>query len=203
MLPMDHVEAPLLASLELPPNPWLVVVGAYKGDTVEFLQYHYPDADIDAFEPQYWAWLKLQEVAEKGKHTHCYNFALGTHSEQGVALFKSGTDACSLLPIGVEPKTDVAVCEVVDAFAAINYCRNKRTDKHLHISLLFMNIEGYEYKLLPYIMLMFSVQRVLVQFHHYKTVYPADFMSVRTYLTDNYNETEVGKGWFYYERADA
>ena len=190
MLPMDHIEAPLLRDLKLPVIPTIVVVGAYKGDTVEFLHQHYPDAMIHAYEPQKWAYDKIVPAANIHKH----NVALGQmNSSESLYFFE--TDGATLVPTDMAKATQEMSQRVrtVDALVALEPLGD--------IDLMVMNIEGYEYTLIPYIIGSIPVARLLVQYYHYIGAYSTAFENTRAYLTDimHHKERAVGKGWFYYE----
>jgi FkbM family methyltransferase len=191
MLAMDHVEAPLLAKLPLPHGAHIIVAGAYKGDTVRFLLEHYPDAMITAYEPQEWA------LAQVPAHERVCKVpvALGTFDGE-TQVHSVGTDACSMIP-PIEYSDNTLQEAIVRVFDAARVLKFYTTDP---LSLLVLNVEGYEYTLLPYLLDNGIVPvRMLVQFHHYKTHEAAAFIGLKDLLAREYLDVrEVGKGWWYY-----
>lgn len=188
MLAMDHIEAPVLAALPLPMNARVVIAGAYKGDTAMFMLEHFPDAQIVAYEPQEWAMAQIPNDPRIEKRM----VALST--DMGLARVHSfGTDACSMMPVIDETNStnEQATVPTSDAVAEL---------EGVLTSLLILNIEGYEYTLLPYLLDNYAMPvRLMVQYHHYKTHEVERFEALRERLRLLYTgEREIGKGWFYY-----
>lgn len=189
MLALDHIEAPLLRDMPIPPEGNIVIAGAYKGDTVEFLAKHHPDALIFAYEPQQWAFDEI----EGGPNLIKYNVALGER-DGVVKLHKFETDACYIEYVpDVWPEDSDVIADCIDA--------RRELGRLFNIELFVMNMEGYEYTLIPYIIPFVPIKRLLVQFHHYSGERKHDFDEVRDYLTREcaYTELVVGKGWYFYE----
>lgn len=191
MLAMGHVEAPLLATLPLPARPHIVVAGAYKGDTVRFLLHHYADAYIRAYEPQQWA---LEQVPVDDRVDR-RAYGLCTCNGQA-AMHSVGTDAASM-QAAHEDTDNTRRHEMLPVRDAVQELAEYK-DKPL--SLMVLNVEGYEYVLLPYLLDSGIVPvRLLVQFHHYKTHEAAAYVGLQEWLRTKYIDVrEVGKGWWYY-----
>lgn len=192
MLAMDHVEAPLLARLPLPYSPHIVVAGAYKGDTVRFLLHHYPDAHIRAYEPQLWAWKHLP-VDDRVDRVSAALLAM--HEGKAAIMHSVGTDACSLC----DPLEETENTERREVFEGVDAAKELEYYREYPLSLMVLNVEGYEYTLLPYLFENGIVPvRLLVQFHHYQTHEAAAFAGVLAILQREYSGVnEVGKGWWY------
>lgn len=187
MLPLDHVEAPIIRDLSLPRNPTVVVVGAYKGTTVRFISHHFPRAKIYAFEPQRFAYEEL--VKDRGKNIKCYNYALGILNAGKARLYESDTDAASLLPLpDARTSTLVEVRDAREVFVMLGI-------RDIHFMLV--NIEGYEYYLVPYLVDApnLAVRKLLVQFH-FKDRFDKKWTQTRQLLIDlGYKDIFIGRGW--------
>lgn len=190
MLAIDHIEAPLLRDLKLPEGACVVIVGAYKGDTAAFMLNHHPSCVIYAYEPQEWAFDRIPNDPRIVKK----NVAL-TNIDGIRAMFEWGTDACTLLNVpSRKASADVSQVQCNDAVAELEQL------PHAAIDLIIMNIEGYEYTLLPTLLRSkIVVHRWLVQYHHYADRFAPNFDSVRTAMREYFRERLIGKGWFYYE----
>lgn len=179
---MDHVEAPVLADLNLD-DASVLIVGAYKGDTVAFILKHHPKvAKIQAFEPQNWVFVEFTARFSGDDRVSCVASALGTETTSAM-LSEFFTDAASLLPL--EQSRHSALVSVVDA---------KHIRKSLY-DLCVMNIEGYEYTLIPYMLdLKIVVRQWLIQFHFQDRM--IDQLAItRDLLAAKYSGTVIGKGW--------
>lgn len=188
MLAMDHIEAPLLASLPLRAGDEVVVAGAYKGDTVRFLLHHHPDVLIHAYEPQLWA---MNEIPDDPRVIKC-PYALSTHGGP-VLMHSIGTDAASMEASLEETANSRKLDTLRSSAAALEL-------DDMDIALMVLNVEGYEYTLLPYLLENgIQPQRLLVQFHHYATHKAAPFLGLTIILERRYMHVQdVGKGWWYY-----
>jgi FkbM family methyltransferase len=189
LLPLDHVEAPLIRDIltELTAGDDVVVIGAYKGSTCSFIRHYNPYVRLVAFEPQDWAFEELLKVAHASRIVP-WKLALSTEDKTSVPLYEYGTDAASLLAIpGSRTK---GTCRTVDAakFLPEHYL-NK-------IAFVIMNIEGYEYALVPYLLVSnIEMARILVQCHHkdmYRTAHSKMQASLNAY---GYTMLDVGAGW--------
>lgn len=192
MLSLDHVEAPIILNLPLPPKATIVVIGAYQGSTVRFIRNGFPESRIFAYEPQKFAYDIL--IKDLGLGIKAYNFGLGVKTVPEAKLYEADTDAASLIPL---PNSRLSgTVEIIDAREA--FVRDEIT----HIDFMFMNIEGYEYYLLPYILGLdgIRVDSLLVQFH-FKEKYFGKYSEIGKYLEGlGYNYLYVGAGWELWRR---
>ena len=132
-------------------NSVVVEVGGYTGRwALQIAERYHPRLYV--FEPQDWAADVCQEVL--WRRAEVYRCALGDH-DGDVIMGRWGTDGCSLLIEGGEPA--VRMREIAAAF------RELEID---HIDLMMMNIEGYEYVLIPHMLSQDILpDRLIVQFH--------------------------------------
>lgn len=191
MLSMDKAEAPALAGLDLPTGAVVVVVGAYRGDTVRFITAHHPTAHIYAFEPQPWAY---DELITSTVTKFAMNIALGDRDAE-VPMYEFATDACSVMPLEHSRQTGKGLMQdshkVLVDMLGIN-----------RIDLLFMNIEGYEYDLLPYLFtLPIVINRVMVQWHRLDKE-AVSLLATRDMLTGRgFKGSALGGNWDLWERV--
>jgi hypothetical protein len=162
-----ELNCPVLNHLELPNNPTIVVVGAYKGRLTHWLITHWPNAKIVAFEPQQWA---FDEATKRvGHFVILHNTGLHTrlNTEQR-PMGEFHTDACSLLM----STHDTGIGWFEHYGHLVDYCKAPGSWQ-CHIDLMIMNIEGYEWALLndmattlpgdaPFTA---NIDQLLVQFH--------------------------------------
>lgn len=135
----------------------IVVAGAYKGLTMALLARLFLGSRIIGFEPQTWAYAQCRHMCKLHKmlEVHPYGLLAG----EGAALLwlgEYGTDAASVLTGDRETGkgwfTDAALS----------------LDHALPIELFVMNMEGYEYHLLPYLHtsgVLSHINSMAVQFH--------------------------------------
>lgn len=125
-----------------------VVAGAYKGKLMELLARLYPDARIIGFEPQPWAWeeavARLQPpFLFNNVELHCY--AIGT--KEGLQpMGEWGTDACSFVNVGEHARAH-GEGMMHDADEALT-----KVIGHGPIGLMILNMEGYEFELLAWLL---------------------------------------------------
>jgi len=130
-------------------NSVVVEIGAYKGRWALQIAERY-NPNLYLFEPQGWAFDCLTDVLSRYQ-ARTFNYALGTESgQQWLGSF--GNDGATLLSDnGVEIK-------VVDVTETIL--------PRLDIDLMLINIEGYEYELIPYLIECgVTPKALMVQFH--------------------------------------
>ena len=196
---MDHVEAPYIANLLLPKNPHIVVLGGYKGDTVEFIREHHPTAKISVFEPQNWAFLILFEKFQDDKLIDCYNFGIlgNLYSTKECVIYEFGTDAASVLKLKDSRQNGIGLFTPLTRLFDLD-----------SIDFLFINIEGSEYDLLnalytsiPSLPFKPSLpSKLLVQFH-----FPELMIQYSTLLQlyqTIYTIIEIGKNWIGFEKRE-
>lgn len=131
-------------------NSVVVEVGGYKGRwALQIAERYHPRLFV--FEPQLWAAEVCKSVL--GNHAVVMDYGLGT-SNGWQEMGEWETDGCSF----VKPGNGKAwITEIELAFAAQNITT---------IDLMLMNIEGYEYTLLPHMLSKGILpKRLMVQFH--------------------------------------
>lgn len=186
MLDISHVEAPWLRDLELENGASIVVIGAYKGDTIEFLLEHHPTANITAFEPQEWAYNELCSKFVNCERVTLYKHALGLGTVAEFPMHEYGTDAASLLE--VKNSRAMQKVSVLDAHILKDWQK---------IDLCVVNIEGFEYYLIPYILdLEIRPVNWLIQFHH-PARFSNEYLDLHGKFVDcGYTSGELlGSGW--------
>lgn len=161
-MPLEHEWD--LKSVEFPLNEDSVVfeIGGYEGRwSVEISKLYHPKLYV--FEPQHWAWKKCTEALKPFESAHVYNFGLGTKSGE----FQMGnweTDGCSFSNIPDNRPVGYGNLQEVTSFL-------KKEDIR-RIDLCLMNIEGYEFELIPYMIRTGVIDRIhffMCQFHTFKS----------------------------------
>lgn len=160
-----HREAAMLALLDLPSGSVSIVAGGYKGDTAAFLRSMHKGR-VFAFEPQQWAAALLQDRFSGDGWVTVRGFGLGSTNAEGVDMGEYWTDACSFLfdpkavrAIGTGDLRDVAEVWKEEGIGVAD--------------LLLLNMEGYEYVLLPYMAdrgLLACVGNIVLQIHEHVAV---------------------------------
>lgn len=186
MLSMDKIEAPWLKDLKLD-GAKVAVIGAYKGDTVAFIGEHHPKCQIYAYEPQIWAFTQLRNRFFGVEAINLFNYGIGVIDNEGVPLYEYGTDAASMIEL--------------PGWRSRDYVRIKNARKTWEgmFDFMLINIEGYEYDLIPYLMEHnLAPKEWMIQFHFYKDSKAVEYAAVREQLEGHYFRQEIGKGWEYY-----
>lgn len=136
----------------------VVEVGGFEGRWSKQIYDKY-GCYVDVYEPQEWAAKKLDEVALTRTGYNVHNYALGETTKIQEPMGEFGTDACSFLHVG----------DRVQGVGSM-----LRADMALHsfevIDLMMINIEGYEYKLLEYMIecgLLKKIKRLCIQWHEF------------------------------------
>jgi FkbM family methyltransferase len=150
----------------------VVEVGGYKGRwALQIAQRYHPRLFV--FEPQPWAAITCKAVL--GDQAQVLTLALGVVSGL-MSMGEWGTDGCSLVKDGAG--NEVAAAEIGTAFAQL---------KITTIDLMLVNIEGYEYTLLPH---MFDQgiypDRLMVQFHTFADPDGSGARAIAQRMADRY-----------------
>lgn len=151
---------PLARVLGLPPKSTVVVVGAYKGITMELIHELYQPKMLVGFEPQLWAVQEAQKRLSYIKNYTLIEGGLGTENAY-LLMGEYGTDACSFVNNGPQSRVQEygRMFEADEALKILNLPK---------IDLMVMNIEGYEWELLPYLKQtgwLDKINMIAVQFH--------------------------------------
>lgn len=131
----------------------VVEVGGYKGRwALQIAERFGPRLYV--FEPQRWAAEVCRDVL--GNRAFIMSIALGILTGP-MLMGEWETDGCSLVKDGAEHQ--VEMWEIGRVFQYLNLS---------HIDLMLMNIEGYEYTLIPHMLDRgICPQRLMVQFHEF------------------------------------
>jgi len=137
---------------DLPKGATVVEVGGYTGRWSLQMVERY-DVRLFAFEPQPWAAATCRAVL--GDRARVLAYALGDRFDI-LPMADWETDGCNF----IEPSDGAHVAPVHEMEAAFEELGIT------HVDLLLMNIEGYEYTLLPHMLDRGLLpQRLVVQFH--------------------------------------
>lgn len=130
----------------------VVDVGGYKGRWALQIAERYRSR-LYVFEPQPWAAAVCREVL--GERATVEGYGLGTKNAV-LPMEHWETDGCTFVTIG--PRADFGeLREIGEAFEEFGVA---------HIDLMMMNIEGYEYTLIPHMLDQgIYPDRLMVQFH--------------------------------------
>lgn len=181
------------------PSPTIVEVGGYEGRWLMGMSTMHRDARLVAFEPQDWARERLRArfAAEYGdaperRPVFLELFPFGLGIEDG--SFPMGgwhTDACSFLLDDAyfaahpeEGRNEVGIGELREVTEVFRQYRLNDID------VLCMNIEGYEYLLLPHMGhegLLANVEHLMVQFHTVHDPEGAAEVNIRAGLAETHD----------------
>lgn len=159
--PANAEEYAELSAYGLGPDATVVIVGAYKGVTAVTVSEMYSEPRVLAFEPQRWAYEVLVEAVRDFPNVECFNFGLGLEDQNDVPMGEFHTDACSFLTM--PGQREFGTGHIRDAVKTLDVLLDWEP-----IDLLLLNIEGYEYVLLPHLIENGVIERVyylLVQWH--------------------------------------
>lgn len=156
----------------LAPDAVVVEVGGFAGRWLVGMAARY-SGQYHAYDPQSWAITRLVDrwnltAVSSGSSLYPHRVGLGLREE--VREMRGwGTDACSFLMDDAyfaehpeEGRRDPGQGQLVDAAKALNVADFPRID------VMMMNIEGFEFVLLPYLLssgIIDRVEHLAVQFH--------------------------------------
>lgn len=144
----------------LTPSSVVVEIGAYCGRwSAEICSRYNPR--LYAFEPQRWAFDICREMLARHNQAQVFNYALGLRDET-LPMGKYFSDGCSFV--------DASPVIGGEGRGEIREARRVLLDELglQAIDLMLMNIEGYEYDLIPHLFqagVMTHVKRFMIQFH--------------------------------------
>lgn len=150
---------PLVDRISLPEESTVVVVGSYKGITAQLLDEMFSPKRMFLYEPQTWAYNESIMRTFKADVSHL-NYGLGVKT----GLYPMGewhTDGCSFVNVGPGSR-EQGEGKLQDANQALLKTGVDRFD------FMLINIEGYEFYLLPYLAVrgwLKKVDRIAVQWH--------------------------------------
>lgn len=189
-----HPEAAVLSILELNRESVVVVVGAYQGDTIAFLDFLYAPI-IHGYDPQGWAIDRGRWRFRERPDIHLYPHGLGK-ATGSFPMGEWGNDACSFVPL--EAPRVMGQGQMVDIATVM-----ERDGLDL-IDLMVLNIEGGEYDLLAHLIdegLIPQIKHLLVQFH-----FPDRYRHQRAVIEqamrqDFQKMVELGGDWVWWVRT--
>lgn len=137
---------PLYKLLTLKPGMRALIVGAYQGKVMELLATQQPEyKEIVGYEPQTWAHERAQTRMVLGGFQNCpvypYGLGLVTNIEP---MGEYHTDAASFINTGSREQGSGLLVNA-------NQELSRLLGDDERIDLMIMNIEGYEFKLLPFL----------------------------------------------------
>lgn len=153
---------PLCFDFDLKPGSKVVVAGAYKGKLIDLLTDLYT-CICYGYEPQVWAAMEATErLKKKGGYATIHPYGLGVDDVE-LPMGEFHTDACSFVRWGPGTReqgtgwTREATKELSKYFPG-----------DAHIDLAVINMEGYEFVLLPYLIdtgWLDRIDRLAIQWH--------------------------------------
>jgi FkbM family methyltransferase len=158
---------------DLTPESVVVELGGYQGRWGKLIadKYH---PRLFAFEPQAWAAEKYRK--RLGKAAQCFTYGLGTQNAV-LPMGEFETDGCSFTRT-TRTQGMGELREYHSALAALDIGA---------IDLMLMNIEGYEFTLLPHIMPLLNVKWFMIQFHCDTVQKFSEFYQWRADMTQTHN----------------
>ena len=148
----EHVWDERAIDWPLTKDSTVVEVGGYTGRwALQIATRYHPQLFV--FEPQPWAHAVAQALLDKD----AWVFPYGLADHDGMmAMGNWETDGCSLVNT-IRSTSEGRFCEIKTAFERLEIAE---------IDLMLMNIEGYEYTLLPYMLDKGILpRRLMVQYH--------------------------------------
>lgn len=134
----------------------VIEVGGYTGRwALQMAERYHPHLYV--FEPQPWAWATACAVLGDRADVRCYG--LGTE-DSNLPMGGWETDGCSFVKPGLNiPGMTGEIREIGRAFQELGI---------VHIDLVLINVEGYEYTLIPHMLDRGILPlRLMVQFHSF------------------------------------
>lgn len=165
---------PLCLDFGLPAGATAVVVGAYQGKVMELLCRLYPVAKVVGYEPQPWAYTSCLKrltgwrTTWDGGYPLLFPFGLATTDLRDVDMGEYHTDAASLVNVDAREKGLGNFMDAAQALRRLFFYVKEVPSEDDRIDLMVMNIEGYEFALLPYLRKtgwLARIDRLAVQWH--------------------------------------
>lgn len=165
-------------------GPTIAIAGAYQGKLCQLFLELYNPTLVTGFEPARWAYLAAKErLAPYPAHqVHLHPFGIGDHTEANLPMGDFNTDAQSFMPSSLNVREQgTGTLLAAEPCLKLASPPSQKTPTALYpppIDLLVINMEGYEYVLLPHLLssplgqlslLTQYVSSVAIQFHtHYQ-----------------------------------
>lgn len=139
-----HRETSPLLELPSGENRTIFVIGAYSGTVAGMLIEQHPTYEHHLFEPQDWACDQLREKFSDLGNVHVHQFGLGDRSGTFQMAMRGAYDCTFMqaaVPFGDDSKFDAKLVEFGE------FVESRGIDNLYYATL---NIEAYEYVLLPH-----------------------------------------------------
>lgn len=182
VLTAEEVDAVNAASFDWPLTERSIVVelGGYQGRWAAEIARRY-NPRLYVFEPQIWAWERCQATLAAWPRAQVFDYALGVQSGD-FAMADYWTDGCSFVKSAPgRPAGTGHMQEIGQALRGLGLAS---------VDLLLLNIEGYEYQLLWYMLAMRlipdQVAGLMVQFHDLEPGHAEEYLELRTRLEARY-----------------
>lgn len=151
---------PMCRQFDLQPGNVVIVAGCFTGKVMDLLLNLYPGIRIYGFDPQIWAIDKAAErLQEFSGQWSLFSHGLGTE-DATIKMYDYETDACST------DEFDTHKPSFIGVFRDFNeVMRNLNIG---YINLFVMNMEGYEFTLLPYLFekdWLVYIEKLAIQWH--------------------------------------
>lgn len=194
---------PLVKEFNLPEHSNVIVVGAYKGLAMAAIDELYQPDQVIGYDPQIWAANESLETLDHRGNCVVIPFALwaGPAPTGRIPMGEWHTDACSFVNVGPGSR-EQGFGSAMDANLALDILDFKNK-----IDLMVMNIESYEYHLIPYLRekgWLKKIDRLAVQWHLNFGGFTEDNMNSeidKLVSEDLYNlEIDERPAWAYFRR---
>jgi FkbM family methyltransferase len=170
----------------------VVEIGAYKGRWSTQIVDKY-GCKVFAYEPQPWAFNELVQESKTRPTLIPFNYAVGL-KDGSFPMSEWETDACSFMYTDRRKRGVARMREATQVFAELA--------KYGHIDLVMMNIEGYEWLLVPYLLDMgigSIIERLCVQWHTFVDD-PGPRYDI---ICDKFREQGFERLWSYFPTLEA
>lgn len=207
---------PLYRELDLPDRAVVVIAGAYQGKLMEFMIEAFPWINnVVGFEPTAWAWqlcvARLKELSKTKEwyadvlhSTKCWRFGLladDTETLVKQSMYNFETDGQSLVP-NVD---QLDKPQGSGSFLGVSAAFKENVGLAKGIDLFIMNLEGYEFKLLPYMLehgVTDTIKGLAVQFHPHAMPPPHEEAELENHIANVYGPPKYDHfpQWVWWQR---
>ena len=120
-------------------------VGANIGQTSLFLNRHFPQAEIFAFEPVQATYELLKNNSKHLKNIKTFNYALGNQESQKTIRLRENSELNTLVNGSNKLLLESGKLQTVEITTVDTFCQKNNIDK---IDILKMDVQGYETEVL-------------------------------------------------------
>lgn len=150
---------PMGREFDLPRASVCIVAGAFEGNVMELLDEVYSPDLIVGFEPQRWAYEYSSDRLVERPNCLVVPYGISAGERGRFPMGEFHTDGCSFMNVGSRDQGSGVLFPMDEVLHRLRLPA---------IDLAVFNMEGYEYRLLPYIFekgLQHRIDRFAVQFH--------------------------------------